>query len=299
MPHVPRRNLNSVLFLYNNTIPEIAASDEERKGLNHQLTAKPDPNLRIRTRVFSANGVNTGSGSRVHSQVLAQILLPRPVQVAGTHRSPLQFRYLQIQIQIQISNSNFISPTLIWFSLSDIDGDALHSSVGLPPALNVATAKVGKLEITVELLTVTDYVSLLRCVSDRELWFAVCGLFCSFRLWAMYRRSQSSCILIDSIWFSRRILILMHRLVRTGKQWNEAGDALCFLLPLVSHFLLLSITAVPRCRLPLPREVVMVSLIRFELASALCLSNYEFIYAHADNGLFVVKSCFGWFCSQF
>ncbi|KAG4971903.1 hypothetical protein JHK82_037572 [Glycine max] len=30
----------------------------------------------------------------------------------------------------------------------DIDGDALHSSVGLPPALNVATAKVGKLEIT-------------------------------------------------------------------------------------------------------------------------------------------------------
>ncbi|XP_061341796.1 uncharacterized protein LOC133288116 isoform X1 [Gastrolobium bilobum] len=30
----------------------------------------------------------------------------------------------------------------------DIDGDALHSSVGLPPALNVATARVGKLEIT-------------------------------------------------------------------------------------------------------------------------------------------------------
>ncbi|TKY48983.1 UHRF1-binding protein [Spatholobus suberectus] len=30
----------------------------------------------------------------------------------------------------------------------DIDGDALHSSIGLPPALNVATAKVGKLEIT-------------------------------------------------------------------------------------------------------------------------------------------------------
>ncbi|KAL5055149.1 hypothetical protein RYX36_035831 [Vicia faba] len=31
----------------------------------------------------------------------------------------------------------------------DINGDALHSSVGLPPALNVATAKVGKLEITI------------------------------------------------------------------------------------------------------------------------------------------------------
>ncbi|CAL0322721.1 unnamed protein product [Lupinus luteus] len=29
----------------------------------------------------------------------------------------------------------------------DINGDVLHSSVGLPPALNVATAKVGKLEI--------------------------------------------------------------------------------------------------------------------------------------------------------
>jgi hypothetical protein len=34
--------------------------------------------------------------------------------------------------------------------ISDIDGDALHSSVGLPAALNVASAKVGKLEITVE-----------------------------------------------------------------------------------------------------------------------------------------------------
>ncbi|KAJ1441910.1 Vacuolar protein sorting-associated protein 13, N-terminal domain [Sesbania bispinosa] len=29
----------------------------------------------------------------------------------------------------------------------DINGDALHSSIGLPPALNVTTAKVGKLEI--------------------------------------------------------------------------------------------------------------------------------------------------------
>lgn len=31
----------------------------------------------------------------------------------------------------------------------DIDGDALHASVGFPPALNVTTAKVGKLEIIV------------------------------------------------------------------------------------------------------------------------------------------------------
>ncbi|KAK9151914.1 hypothetical protein Syun_010223 [Stephania yunnanensis] len=30
----------------------------------------------------------------------------------------------------------------------DMNGDALHASVGLPPALNVATAKIGKLEIT-------------------------------------------------------------------------------------------------------------------------------------------------------
>lgn len=29
----------------------------------------------------------------------------------------------------------------------DINGDALHASTGLPPALNVTTAKVGKLEI--------------------------------------------------------------------------------------------------------------------------------------------------------
>ncbi|KAG8365037.1 hypothetical protein BUALT_Bualt18G0061300 [Buddleja alternifolia] len=32
----------------------------------------------------------------------------------------------------------------------DINGDALHASVGLPPALNVTTAKVGKLEIIVK-----------------------------------------------------------------------------------------------------------------------------------------------------
>ncbi|KAI9077043.1 hypothetical protein K1719_040999 [Acacia pycnantha] len=31
----------------------------------------------------------------------------------------------------------------------DLNGDALHSSVGLPPALNVATTKMGKLEIIV------------------------------------------------------------------------------------------------------------------------------------------------------
>ena len=41
-------------------------------------------------------------------------------------------------------------PVFLCLNLAaDINGDALHSSVGLPPALNVATAKVGKLEIVV------------------------------------------------------------------------------------------------------------------------------------------------------
>nr|GMC76574.1 UHRF1-binding protein 1-like [Ipomoea batatas] len=35
----------------------------------------------------------------------------------------------------------------------DLNGDALHASVGLPPALNVTTAKVGKLEIIVSTLS--------------------------------------------------------------------------------------------------------------------------------------------------
>lgn len=35
------------------------------------------------------------------------------------------------------------------FFLVDINGDALHASMGLPPALNVTTARVGKLEIVV------------------------------------------------------------------------------------------------------------------------------------------------------
>lgn len=50
----------------------------------------------------------------------------------------------------------FLVLVRVWFydlfgfeSLADINGDALHSSVGFPPALNVTTAKVGKLEIVV------------------------------------------------------------------------------------------------------------------------------------------------------
>lgn len=38
---------------------------------------------------------------------------------------------------------------MVILNLLDINGDALHASVGFPPALNVATAKVGKLEIIV------------------------------------------------------------------------------------------------------------------------------------------------------
>lgn len=45
---------------------------------------------------------------------------------------------------------NFIGTfCLICWKLIVIDGDALHSSIGLPPALSVTTAKVGKLEIMV------------------------------------------------------------------------------------------------------------------------------------------------------
>lgn len=35
------------------------------------------------------------------------------------------------------------------FSSVEINGEALHASAGLPPALHVTKAKVGKLEITV------------------------------------------------------------------------------------------------------------------------------------------------------
>ena len=38
---------------------------------------------------------------------------------------------------------------MIRSNLVDINGDAVHASLGLPPALNVTTAKVGKLEIMV------------------------------------------------------------------------------------------------------------------------------------------------------
>jgi hypothetical protein len=38
---------------------------------------------------------------------------------------------------------------VIW-GAADINGDALHASLGLPPALAVERARVGKLQITVK-----------------------------------------------------------------------------------------------------------------------------------------------------
>lgn len=52
---------------------------------------------------------------------------------------------------------------------SDINGDALHSSIGLPPALNVATAKVGKLEIMVCQFVALTIVSCC-CVVVPQKW---------------------------------------------------------------------------------------------------------------------------------
>jgi hypothetical protein len=45
----------------------------------------------------------------------------------------------------------------------DINGEAIHASMGLPPALSVTTAKVGKLEIMVcvTLLWFSDFLILL------------------------------------------------------------------------------------------------------------------------------------------
>lgn len=46
------------------------------------------------------------------------------------------------------------------FCFADINGEAIHASMGLPPALSVTTAKVGKLEIMVcvFLLLFSDFV---------------------------------------------------------------------------------------------------------------------------------------------
>jgi|AraCvinosormetaG_1042628.scaffolds.fasta_scaffold06407_1 hypothetical protein len=49
------------------------------------------------------------------------------------------------------------------FLCADINGEAIHASMGLPPALSVTTAKVGKLEIMVcvTLLWFSDFLILL------------------------------------------------------------------------------------------------------------------------------------------
>lgn len=54
------------------------------------------------------------------------------------------------RFHLYLSNSDLRAvPVIVFFCALDINGDALHSSVGLPPALNVAKAKVGRLQITV------------------------------------------------------------------------------------------------------------------------------------------------------
>lgn len=60
--------------------------------------------------------------------------------------------------------------------LIDINGDALHASLGLPPALNVTTAKVGKLEIIVRSLFFNLY--LITCHLNLFGRIAVGDIFC-------------------------------------------------------------------------------------------------------------------------
>lgn len=47
--------------------------------------------------------------------------------------------------------------------LIDINGEALHASLGLPPALNVTTAKVGKVQITVRKISISFKISEFYC----------------------------------------------------------------------------------------------------------------------------------------
>lgn len=51
--------------------------------------------------------------------------------------------------------------SILLFCLLDINGDALHASLGLPPALHVTTARVGKLEIIVSHFFLSHTVLLL------------------------------------------------------------------------------------------------------------------------------------------
>lgn len=97
----------------------------------------------------SDHGVHNGEGVGVHSQVLAQIFLQRSIQVAGSDRPALQFRWVSLLASLWFWLGLIEIGYLVIKSSPDLNGDALHSSIGLPPALNVATAKVGKLEIMV------------------------------------------------------------------------------------------------------------------------------------------------------
>ena len=75
----------------------------------------------------------------------------RTVQLSNLGHFPLSSFKSQLRLIITIIHL-FLNFWIWNFACLDINGDALHSSVGLPPALNVTTAKVGKLEITVCIL---------------------------------------------------------------------------------------------------------------------------------------------------
>lgn len=72
-----------------------------------------------------------------------------------------------------------------WWFFADINGDALHASVGLPPALNVTTAKVGKLEIIVSTLSISDYILNCQFILDilSHLYFTTMEYFILFLIW--------------------------------------------------------------------------------------------------------------------
>lgn len=61
---------------------------------------------------------------------------------------------------------------------ADINGEAIHASMGLPPALSVTTAKVGKLEIMV----CVELISLLSNFFQLEMSINTCEIGASSRI---------------------------------------------------------------------------------------------------------------------
>lgn len=79
-------------------------------------------------------------------------------------------------------------------------------------------------------IAVTDFVHFFAMLLFAIVICVFFLFFFSFRRWAMCKRSQSWCISINSIWFSRRILILMNLLVRTGEHWKFETKLVMLLL---------------------------------------------------------------------